>query len=218
MPKPERQSRDVQKNISAIFETISDTFSNEMLQKQTKLNATEASVRHATRALADKRQQVQRAQALLTEVEQIQQRSENIQRALGSVTSAEWTGRTVLSSEPTGSTPPAFKPTTAPLPGADAVEYGGENITLPDRGAEGALVELRRIAAWEDRIASVLQGRIQALQGESADQAVKYRKLVGLCTKVPTEKVDGVSRVLDWLASGCRLLMITDAGWLGGCY
>lgn len=160
-----------------------------MLAKQTKLNAIEASVRHATRALADKRQQVQKAQAALSEIEQIQQRSENVKRSLqDTMADGDWTGCTRLSTETTQ--PSAFRSTPTPVPGG-----GGEDIGLPNRGEVGALVRLRRMAVWEDRMTALLNDRIQALQGEGADKAVKYRRLVSLCTKVPVDKVDGVSRL-----------------------
>lgn len=54
-------------------------------------------------------------------------------------------------------------------------------------------MKLRRMAMWEDRMAAVLEDRIEALQSQGADKAVKYRRLVSLCTKVPVDKVDGVS-------------------------
>lgn len=183
-------------DISAIFETISETFSNEMLQKQTKLNATEASVRHATRALADKRQQVQRAQTALGEMEQMQQRSENVRRAVETVSGDDWTGRTLLAQMGEMDLPPAFRP-VGPSVAAQAQQLAaavhGEEIPVPERGEENALVKLRQLALWEDRIAQVLEDRIQSLQGESAEKAVNYRRIVGHCTKVPIDKVDGVS-------------------------
>jgi ankyrin repeat protein len=187
--RPERKARDVQKSetalllgltphradaadISSIFGTINDAFSTEMLAKQTKLNATEASVRHATRALADKRGQVQRAQAALSEMEQVGQRAENVRRAMG--TDLDWAGG--ASAWTSTSTEPVVP------------------VEDPPRGSEGALVKLRRVAMWEDRVSGLLEERIRSLQGESTDKAVKYRRLVSLCTKVPVDKVDGVSR------------------------
>lgn len=206
MPKPERKSRDVQKSksfrsiyavsltitdISAIFETINDTFAAEMTQKQTKLNATENSVRHATKALADKRQQVARAQALVSELEQVKQKIDNVRKALNTVPSQDWSGRGGLSSESRSTPPSAFRPVHLSSP--VRASNGTGDAALPERGAQGALTRLRRIAAWEDRMALVLQDRMSSLEGESADKAVKYRRLVSLCTKVPQDKVDGVS-------------------------
>ena len=157
-----------------------------MTEKHTNLNATEASVRHATRALADKRQQVQRAQSALGELEQIQQRADNVRRALAIIGSQDWTGRAQAG-------PPAFRPLPAQVPNPVVREGLDHDVPLPDRGEEEAVVKLRRLAVWEDRMATVLEERMRTLEGESADKAVKYRRLVSLCTKVPVEKVDSVS-------------------------
>lgn len=217
VPKPERRSRDVQKSklrvgpagpptdsidISAIFETINDTFAQEMTNKQTKLNETENKVRAATRSLAEKRQQVARAQSATSELEQVKQKIENARKALSLLPSQDWSGRNGLSSEMRGETvaPPAFRQVQV-----GNVPFGsGEDIPLPERGSEGSLARLRRIKAWEERMARVLEDKLSALEGESADKAVKYRKLVSMCTKVPVEKVDGVSRRITYNAMESR--------------
>ena len=76
----------------------------------------------------------------------------------------------------------------------------GEEVPLPDRGAEGAVIQLRRVSMWEDRMMAVLEEKMNALEGESADKAVKYRRLVHKCTQVPVDKVDEVSgsNVVCW--------------------
>ena len=162
-----------------------------MTNKQTKLNETENKVRAATRSLAEKRQQVARAQSATSELEQIKQKIENARKALTLLPSQDWSGRNALSSEMRGESiaPIAFR----------QVQVGnfqlgsGEEIPLPERGSEGSLARLRRIRAWEERIGRVLEDRLFALEGESANKAVQYRRLVSLCTKVPVDKVDGVS-------------------------
>ncbi|KAL0243474.1 hypothetical protein I308_105440 [Cryptococcus tetragattii IND107] len=213
--KPERKSRDVQKNIATIFESISSTFSTEMLAKQTKLNATEASVRHATRALADKRQHLHRAQEKLATMQLFEQRSENVRRIMDAITAgsllapSEFTGRTqTMQEKSTGQLPPlAFRhvPGSAldtsssqqsQLNGAPSSRQlsveDQEDITLPERDDPECLVKLRRMALWEDRIAEVLEDKIRAMEGEGVDRAVKYRKLVSMCAKVPVDKVDSM--------------------------
>ncbi|KIR54440.1 transcription factor [Cryptococcus gattii Ru294] len=213
--KPERKSRDVQKNIATIFESISSTFSTEMLAKQTKLNATEASVRHATRALADKRQHLHRAQEKLATMQLFEQRSENVRRIMDAITAgslltpSEFTGRTqTMQEKSTGQLPPlAFRhvPGSAldssssqqsQLNGATSSTQlsveDQEDITLPERDDPECLVKLRRMALWEDRIAEVLEDKIRAMEGEGVDRAVKYRKLVSMCAKVPVDKVDSM--------------------------
>ncbi|WRT65075.1 uncharacterized protein IL334_002017 [Kwoniella shivajii] len=202
IPKPERKSRDVQKNIAAIFETISSTFSTEMVSKQTKLNATEQSVRVATKALADKRQQLHRAQSKLGELELINQRIDFLRQHISSSdpTSKEnWTGQSLLSNE--SSLPIPFQTVTPPSTTTDDTQVktesngngnGDDDIILPERGEENSLIKLRRINIWEDRISLTLQDKINALTNQSMDKAIKYRKLVSLCTKVSVDKVDGM--------------------------
>lgn len=155
------------------------------------LNQTEQNVRHATRSLADKRQQMQRCQAALTELEQIKQKSENIRKSLSSTVTNDWTGRT------DGEISQAFRrlPAHVEQPSETNGYSGGTDIPLPAQGQEGSVATLRRMREWEKRIRLVLEQRVQALEGEGLDKELKYRRLVSVCTKVPVEKVDGVSLV-----------------------
>ena len=184
-------------DISAIFETINDTFAAEMTVKQTALNSTEQSVRTATKALADKRLQVVNAQAALEELEKTRQKTENLRKAMTLPLLAsgdDWTGRRTVSTE--ASAPTAFKslPPSVPAPIASG---SGTDIPLPQKGEPDSAKRLKRLGMWEDRMSAVLEDRIKSLEGETADKAVKYRKLVSLCTKVPVDKVDGVSGALN---------------------
>lgn len=167
-----------------------------MTVKQTKLNATEASVRHATKALSEKRQLVTKGQQRLSESEQAKQKMDNVRRAVEGSVPSDWSGRGPLSTEVSDETavPAAFKLLPSEYAVPPASEEGGGEIALPERGDVNAnVLTLRKMLLWEDRIVKLLEDRLQALQGESSDKAVKYRKLVSLCTKVPVDKVDGVS-------------------------
>ncbi|KAK6904056.1 hypothetical protein I203_107570 [Kwoniella mangroviensis CBS 8507] len=212
VPKPERKSRDVQKNIAAIFETISSTFSTEMVDKQTKLNATEQSVRVATKALADKRQQLHRAQVKVGELELLNQRIDSLKQILekDSVsTSEDWTGRKLLTGE--NELPLTFRPiqSTDQQQVKDQVEnenveddQDDDEIKLPERiqfdstGGTNtntdSLIKLRRINLWQDRILSLLNDNIQNLENQNFEKNFRYRKLISLSTKVPVDKVDGM--------------------------
>ncbi|WWC87167.1 uncharacterized protein L201_002053 [Kwoniella dendrophila CBS 6074] len=201
VPKPERKSRDVQKNIAAIFETISSTFSTEMVNKQTKLNATEQSVRVATKALADKRQQLHRAQTRVGESELINQRIESLKTYLSAITNekekkADWTGRKLISGET--ELPLSFKQVV--LENDNIKEEDNDTnmngkdidveIQLPERGEENSLIKLRRINLWEDRIYNLLSNKIEILENQNIGKTFKYKKLISLSTKVPIDKVD----------------------------
>lgn len=120
----------------------------------------------------------------MNELEQISRKSESIRKALASVDGQDWSGRT--DSRPV---PSAFKP----LPNHVEKPQVGMSVALPIPGAIDDVAALRRMRDWEQRVAQVLEERIQALEGEGLEKELKYRRLVSLCTKVPVEKVDGVS-------------------------
>lgn len=198
--------RSLTTDISGLFEDLNRVFDNEMEKHIEALSAVEKSVRVATRSLADRRQQVDAARQKLATLEQQAERAANARRALDAP-DLDWTGRTPLKGET--SLPPAFGVDIPLLPAApvadkdkdegmdvDKDKDGKEedkDIPVPEKGAEGALVTLRRIAAWEDRVGRLLEERAAELEGDGADRAIKYRKVIALCAKVSVDQVDDVS-------------------------
>ncbi|TXT13486.1 hypothetical protein VHUM_00853 [Vanrija humicola] len=191
--RPEKRSADVLKNISALFEDVNRTFDDEMEKHIESLNGVEKSVRVATRTLAERRQQVETARARLGTLEQQAERVDNARRALEKPV-GEWTGRTPLRTE--ASLPPAFEMLPPSLPAVSSSNNDAQSNAhvsdpaLPASGDPGALVKLRRLAAWEDRVGKLLEERTSDLEGDSADRAVKYRKVIAVCAKVSVDQVD----------------------------
>lgn len=167
------------------------TFDGEMEKHVESLNSVEKNVRVATRSLAEKRQQVDAARQKLDTLEQQAARIDNAKRALEA--NMDWSGRTPLKGE--SSLPPAFGlvPPLAPAAGEPSSATPAVDPALPAAGEAGALTQLRRLAMWEDRMAKLLEERAAELEGDGADRAVKYRKVIALCAKVPVEQVDDVS-------------------------
>ena len=155
------------------------------------LNSVEKNVRVATRSLAEKRQQVDAARQKLDTQGQQAARIDNAKRALEA--NMDWSGRTPLKGE--SSLPPAFGlvPPLAPAAGEPSSATPATDPPIPAVGEAGALTQLRRLAMWEDRMAKLLEERAAELEGDGADRAVKYRKVIALCAKVPVEQVDDVS-------------------------
>ncbi|GMK57687.1 hypothetical protein CspeluHIS016_0405210 [Cutaneotrichosporon spelunceum] len=188
--RPEKRSQDVLKNIAGIFEAMNNTFGNEMEQHVVALSEVEKNVRVATRSLAEKRQLVDAAREKLATLEQQAERAANAKRALDAP-DADWTGRTVLKGET--APPPAFGMGLPLLPGLGPKtdrEEKIEELQLPNKGQDGALVALRRIAEWEERAAKLLEERATELEGDGADRAIKYRKVIAMCAKVSVDQVD----------------------------
>lgn len=161
---------------------MNKTFDTEMERHVEALSAVEKNVRIATKSLAERRQQVDAARSRLAPLEQVAERAANAKRALES--EKDWTCRVPLNNEST--LPPAFGILPPLLPGAES------ETKLPELG-EANLVTLRRLDAWEDRAAKLLEERAAELEGDGAERAVQYRKVIALCAKVPVERVDTVS-------------------------
>lgn len=159
-----------------------------MTAKQKSLNQTEQNVRHATRSLADKRQQMQRAQASLAELEQNRLKSEKLRKALSAVDSHNYSGRS-------NDGPSAFRNLASHL-APQITGTRGKDFPMPSSDEPNAIITLRRRRDWEARTAQVLEQRVKSLEGEGLDKELKYRRLVSVCTKVPVDKVDAVSLTL----------------------
>jgi regulatory protein SWI6 len=156
-----------------------------MTAKQKSLNQTEQNVRHATRSLADKRQQMQRSQASLAELEQNKLKSEKLRKALSAVDTHNYSGRSDDGSS-------AFRTLASHL-APQITGSLGRDFPLPSPGDPNAVITLRRRRDWESRISQVLEQRVKSLEGEGLDKELKYRRLVSVCTEVPVDKVDAVS-------------------------
>ena len=166
-----------------------------MTEVQTRLNATEQSVRTATKSLAEKRQQLVRAQSAMGELETIKQKVSNLKRSISSLDAAEFTGRTVLVRESRGQTsvPAAFQPLDVFVqPGAPTAD-----LRIPEVGEMGGLEKLRKMNMWEDRIEQVLRDRLvesmSKSKGNSTEKAVQYRRLIASILRIPAAEVESVS-------------------------
>lgn len=179
-------------DISALFEDINKAFDAEMEKHVEALGGVEKSVRIATRSLADRRQQVDLTRTKLATLEQQAERVENARRALDAP-EMDWTGRTPLKAEAT--LPPAFGFVPPAVPTAAGTLKTPVEPPLPARGEPESLIQLRRIAQWEERVATLLEERAAELEGDGADRALKYRKVIALCAKVSVDQVDDVSPV-----------------------
>jgi regulatory protein SWI6 len=157
-----------------------------MTAKQKILNQTEQNVRHATRSLADKRQQMQRSQASLSELEQNKLKAEKLRKALSTAGSHNWTGRSDDRNDSASFRP--LSPRFAPR----VTGTSGREFPMPSQDEPNAVITLRRRRDWENRISRVLEQRVKALEGEGLDKELKYRRLVSVCTKVPVDKVDSM--------------------------
>jgi regulatory protein SWI6 len=146
-----------------------------MALKHAQVDQIRGDVISATNELAEHRKQLSAAQNRLTEYEEVQQRVANLERATKDEEVFNWYSGTNSITEAT-------------LGG----EYNGADPIVPSEGSPDAVIQLRRIRQWQSISTVVMQQRLQAMEGMSAEKAVQYRKVIAACTKVPADQLDEV--------------------------
>jgi regulatory protein SWI6 len=175
---------------------LSTEFSAEMKSKQEGLATTQTQLRASTRSLADQRRQIQSWQAKCGELDQIQQRMRNLEKALAEEDKFDWTGRSAVDGEPLTKGAFAFRGIDSTLRGVgfdDGATHPLEvEPPLPTTNTPESLMRMRRMKAWHTRTEEMMEARLRQLQGASADKEFQCKKIVSLCTGVPMDQVEQV--------------------------
>ncbi len=141
-----------------------------MALKHAQVEQIRGDVISSTNQLAEDRKKLSAAQTRLTEYEEVQQRVANLERAAKDEESFNWNSGVEGISE-------------IGLEG----EFTDADPPVPPEGSTDTLVDLRRIRQWQTLSEVVMQQRLQAMEGMSAEKAVQYRKVIAACTKVPAD-------------------------------
>ena len=185
---------------------LSTDFAAEVKAKQESLDVTQAHLRAATRELAEQRKQIQTWQGKCGELDMASQRIRNLERALADDESFDWSSRSAgpLHSLPLASAPSSVSngngvptpsksgdsSTSVPL---DPSLVSDPDPAIPTDNSIASLIKLRRMKLWQDRMERLLEERLRKLQGASAEKEFQYKKIIALCTGVPTNEIEGVS-------------------------
>jgi hypothetical protein len=189
--------------MTSIIHNLSNEFQAEIKTKQDALDVIQAHLRAATRELSEQRKQIQTWQSRCGELDQLNQRVRNVQKALSEEDLFDWTGRTDLEGN------------DARESGGSAFQYRGAASTmigvagtvdisfsvdseppLPAQDSVASLVKLRRMRMWHVRMEELVKARLKGLQGATAEKEYQCKKIVALCTGLPIDKVEDVSRVI----------------------
>ncbi|EIM86636.1 uncharacterized protein STEHIDRAFT_79173 [Stereum hirsutum FP-91666 SS1] len=194
---PVQKSQDVIADMTSMIQSLSSEFSAEVKVKQDQLDVTQAHLRAATRELSEQRKQIQAWQARCGELDQINQRIRNVEKALKDEDSFDWTGRTDLAGNDAKATAgPAFmrrgaNSTMVGLGGLVDVSFNLEtDPTIPLSDSVASLVRLKRMQMWQVRMEELVAERMKNLKGTSAEKEFQCKKIVALCTGVPIDKVE----------------------------
>jgi regulatory protein SWI6 len=186
-------------DMTTMIQELSSEFSAEVKSKQDALDVTQAHLRAATRELSEQRKQIQAWQGRCGELDQVNQRIRNIEKALVDEEKFDWTGRTDLSGNDARETAgPAFQwrgqnSTMAGLGGLVDVSFNLDaEPTIPLSDTLGSLIKLKRLKMWHVRMEKLMEERLESLYGASAEREFQCKKIVALCTGVPIDKVEEV--------------------------
>ncbi|XP_006461892.1 hypothetical protein AGABI2DRAFT_71368 [Agaricus bisporus var. bisporus H97] len=204
-PAPVQKSQDFGINMTWIFpldmtamiQSLSTDFQSELKAKQDTLDVTQAHLRAATRELSDKRKQIQTWQSRCAELDQINQRVRNVEKALVDEDQFDWTGRTdLIGKDARDAAGSAFQyrglgSTMVGIGGAVDISVNVDaEPPIPTGDSAATLVRLRRMKIWHQRMEDLVKARLTSLQGASAEKEYQCKKIVALCTGIPIDKVE----------------------------
>lgn len=185
-----------------MIQGLSTEFQTEIKAKQDSLDVTQAHLRAATRELSEQRKQIQQWQSRCGELDQVNQRVRNIEKAIVDEDRFDWTGRTNLDgSDARESAGPAFQyrganSTMVGIAGTVDVSFSVDSEPpLPNGDSVATLIKLRRLKIWHMRMEELVKSRLKGLQGASAEKEYQCKKIVALCTGLPVDKVEEVSHL-----------------------
>ena len=182
-----------------MIQNLSAEFATEIKSKQDAFDVTNAHVRAATRELAEQRKQIDLWKQRRGELDQVLQRIRNTDKAIKAEDSVDWTGRTNANGHPAGPDVHrafAYRGPQSTLTGVGPLDLSNgpeSEPPLPEKDSLASLIKMRRMKLYEDRIAKLLQDRVQSLQGASTEKEYQSKRIVSLCTGIPIDKVEDVS-------------------------
>lgn len=192
-----------------MIQGLSAEFQGEIKSKQDALDVTQAHLRAATRELSEQRKQIQLWHLRCAELDQVNQRIRNVEKALEEEDQFDWTGRTTLEGKDAKDTAgPAFqwrgtKSTMVGIGGSVDISFAVDSEPpVPTSDSPASLVKLRRLKMWHQRMEELVTERLKGLQGESAEKEYQCKKIVALCTGIPIDKVEDVSGIYPAMRSG----------------
>lgn len=198
--------------MTGMIQGLSTEFSAEIKAKQDSLDVTQAHLRAATRELSEQRKQIQAWQTRCAELDQINQRVRNLEKALADEDNFDWTGRTDLAGlDAAKSAGSAFQwrgqnSTMAGLGGSVDLSFNVEaEPPLPTTDTLQSLIRLKRLQLWHTRMEELMQQRLKSLQGASAEKEYQCKRIVALCTGIPIDKVEEVCR---FVVAALRIVML----------
>jgi regulatory protein SWI6 len=161
--------------MTKMIESLNTSFLAEVQAKDDVLTTTRTYLKAAIVLLAATRREQAEMERQLSDLDEIEQRIQNVERALEheNNAAADW-----------GLAP--FASSSAANRKVEVARRGGEGLAEEVR-------ELRKLAGWDRKVEAMLDARIRDIHGESVEKAVRFKKVIAICSGVPLEMVESVS-------------------------
>ena len=180
-------------DITSLVQNLSADFTAEIKSKQDAFDVTQAHLRAATRELAEQRRHIQLWQSKCAQLDQVAQRTRNLEKALLDEDHIDWVEQKLLNDG---------NRDIVMIPEPGAISTGKSNglsldslstsVQLPPENTATSFVRLRQIREWQGRVDTLINARIASLKGASAEKEFQCKKIVAMCTGVPIDKVEDV--------------------------
>jgi regulatory protein SWI6 len=184
-------------DMTSMIQNLEADFAIEVKAKQDQLDVTQGQLRAATRELAEQRRQMQLWQATCAELDEVQQRIRNVERAIRDEEKFDWVVSKSAESNMIGDrTSDATTQVAGSMMEIDVMSSDSEPV-VPPTNTLASLIQLRRLKTWHSQIESAMNDRLSKLKGASAEKEFQCKKIVSLCTGVALENVEAVCFILS---------------------
>ncbi|KZV94557.1 apses-domain-containing protein [Exidia glandulosa HHB12029] len=214
-PAPLQKSNDVIKDMTAVIQSLQSDFTEELSKKQSNLDKARSTLRTQTRALADARRAQQTEKDRKAELDQVQARIRNLERALREEDDFDWAGRSAAAAAADAMDVDEIVHRSPVDDAMDTDDAEDPEMPPEDDCSPEALLRLRRMRAWHARIEGLVEGRIGALKNAGVEKEYMYRKVVTICTGIPFELVDQqLEQMIAALESDGNLDFVRVSGFM----
>ena len=163
--------------MTSMIESLRDEFAAELSTKEAQYQDARSELHAQTRALGEHRNLLTAEKARLAELDLVQARIRNLERALVEEQFNSW----------------GIERTQGEEAELGVAGEGPADEDVPEEDSKEALLRLRRMRAWQARVEGLVGARVEKLRGTGAERELQYKRLVSIATKTPMEEVDIVS-------------------------
>lgn len=182
--------------LNELIHSLSNDFSKETSLKQTTLDTVRGSLRTATKELADCRKQTQTWKDKINELQEAQQKSRNLEKALEEEDRVDCCHGQIYPTrqgyELNGNGSVDGNSSAASDQDSLSTAIEADPPTPPEDDTPQTLLQLRRMAQFYKRSLKFLTQRLQNLQEQSVEREGQCRRIVAKCCEVKEDEVDGM--------------------------